>query len=63
MFDNMTLPNKNQKLLFQALDEEIIRKYPEVDDISRHIIVARFGDTFDFGNTAIQHKSAAGWQI
>lgn len=61
MFDNIVPPNKNQKMLFKALDEEIIKRYPGLDDVSRHFVVARFVDSFDWENTAIQSKSVQAW--
>ena len=54
------LPSKQQELLFSAIDREMAKR-TNISESARHIIVARFVDSYDFSNTAANHKSAGGW--
>lgn len=53
-------PTRQQELLFSAIDRELA-KQSIISESSRHIIVARFVDSYDFTNSASAHKSAGGW--
>ena len=53
-------PSKQQELLFSAIDREMAKR-TNISESARQIIVARFVDSYDFSNTAANHKSAGGW--
>ena len=55
-----TKPTVEQEILFSAIDRELA-KQTVVSESMRHMIVARFVDSFDFSNSAAKHKSPAGW--
>ena len=54
------MPSKQQELLFSAIDREMAKR-TNISESARHIIVARFVDSYDFSNTAANHISAGGW--
>ena len=53
-------PTREQELLYEAISREMA-KQTTASESMRSLIVARFVESFDFSNSAAQHKSAGGW--
>jgi hypothetical protein len=62
MLANITMPTREQEMLFSAVDEELkARTDDSISEDKRKMIVAQFVAGYDFSNTAIAHKSASSW--
>ena len=58
----ITVPSRREELLFSAVEHELSKRTQErLSENARHIVVAKFVTDYDFNNSAIAHKSAAGW--
>ena len=62
MFDTSIRPSENQLLLFLSLQRELKeRAYGSLSDEECTFIAANFAKNYDFGNSALYHKSVGGW--